>query len=213
VGAYFAGVYLPYSETWNGTTWTVHSIPGPAGGQFNGIACMSATSCIAVGTAGNLPLAEAWDGTSWTVLPTPLPAGAPDGDLTAVSCSSTTACLAVGVTTHATRPLAELWNGTSWIPHRTPHLASASRSGLNGVSCTHTGRCTAVGWQFVKPHQLPLAEHWNGTRFTVQATVYPPRSQLSDLFSVSCPSANICTAVGLAVTRTGQGIPLAEQSS
>jgi hypothetical protein len=65
------------------------------------VACTSANACTAVGaynTSTNvpLPLAERWNGSSWTVQPTPTPPNATASVLQAVSCTSATACTAVG---------------------------------------------------------------------------------------------------------------------
>ena len=61
----------------------------------------SATACKAVGyysnTSGtNAAAAENWNGTVWRIQPTPTPAGTMDSYLNGVSCTSVTACTAVG---------------------------------------------------------------------------------------------------------------------
>ena len=43
-----------------------------------------------------MTLAEVWDGSTWTVQSTPNPTGATSGSLYGVSCTSATACTAVG---------------------------------------------------------------------------------------------------------------------
>ena len=80
-----------------------------------------------------------------------------------------------------------------------PVTASASLSSarLNGVSCPSTGACTAVG-TFINSSNIdaPLAERWNGTKWTFQSTPNPAAATSSDLFGVSCTDADACTAVG-----------------
>jgi hypothetical protein len=83
------------------------------GAWFDGVSCVSATACVAVGqknikAADQLPLAERWNGRRWLIQSTP---GAPR--LIAVSCPSRTACAAIGVTDGA-----EAWNGKSWVRQR-----------------------------------------------------------------------------------------------
>ena len=70
---------------------------------MNGVSCTSATACTAVGIligyVGPIlaPVAEAWNGTSWTIQNTPTPSGAGyPSQFNAVSCTSATACRAVG---------------------------------------------------------------------------------------------------------------------
>ena len=46
-------VFHMLSERWNGTSWSKVAMPGPAAGQWNGIACPSPTNCIAVGFDGS----------------------------------------------------------------------------------------------------------------------------------------------------------------
>jgi hypothetical protein len=65
---------------------------------------------------------------AWTILPVPDPAG--NGSLNWVSCSSATACTAVGEAStsvsgnHVT--LAERWNGTAWAIQPTPGNPAAA---------------------------------------------------------------------------------------
>ena len=61
----------------------------------------SATACTAVGYAqdssGNsTALAEAWDGSHWSIQSTPAPTGGTDVLFDGVSCTTATACSAVG---------------------------------------------------------------------------------------------------------------------
>lgn len=52
------------ADRWTGTRWSLQSTPDPAAGtgELNGVACTSATACVAVGDGGNEPLAEAYSG-------------------------------------------------------------------------------------------------------------------------------------------------------
>ena len=65
------------TESWNGTKWTIRSVPEPTGGMVDnlfGVTCASAKSCVAVGSfateiSSSSPLAEtveAWNGTKWS---------------------------------------------------------------------------------------------------------------------------------------------------
>jgi hypothetical protein len=160
--------------------------------------------CTAVGyywySGVTVSLAEGWDGTSWTIQPTPNPSGATDSSLWGVSCTSATACTAVGAyetnaSTQTQVALAERWDGTAWTIQTTPNPTGARRSSLSGVSCTSATACTAVGnYKNSAGRQVTLAERWEGTRWTIQATPNPTGDD-PFLTGVSCTSAT-CTAVG-----------------
>ena len=83
--------------------WTIQAAPvadGATGGGLYGVSCPLTTVCTAVGVSvdgsGLGTLAEAWNGEKWQVEPTPNPTGASLSTLDAVSCTSATACMAVG---------------------------------------------------------------------------------------------------------------------
>ena len=72
---------------------------------------------------------------------------------------------------------------------------------LNGVSCVSSASCEAVGEASGSSINGTLAEHWDGSAWTVQAT--PTSGSDGDaLNSVSCVSATRCTAVGEATDAT-----------
>jgi hypothetical protein len=201
---------------------------------LTGVSCPSATDCMAVGwseangeSSVYYTLAEAWNGTSWTITPTPSPGDLGGGaELTAISCVSSTDCMAVGETetfqakTGRTvpHPLAESWNGTKWARVPTPKFAHTTAM-LNGVSCTAgagggPGRCTAVGSEGGPrdPTQFTLAESWNGTTWKFVSTPMPLTPGGTALNAVSCAEATDCIAVGYYGYSTGFGtsVSLAE---
>jgi hypothetical protein len=77
--------------------WAVQSTASPSDSTLDGASCSTASSCEAVGNSSSGVLAEQWNALAWTVQPTPSPGG-PNPLLTAVSCQSISACLAVGHT-------------------------------------------------------------------------------------------------------------------
>lgn len=162
-------------------------------------------------------LAERWTGTSWAIQPTPIPSGAGgDSDLSGISCTSATACTAVGSYINSTGhrvTLAERWNGTSWTVQPTPNPLGADSSDLKGVSCTSATACTAVGsytsYVGTEGTQATLAERWNGTSWTIQSTPTGADGRL--LEGVSCTSATACTAVGEYRNGAGAVVTLAER--
>src|SRR5262249_30483499 len=155
------------AERWNGTRWTIQTTSNPPQGNgfLSGVACTSATTCIAAGasnafTSSAKTLAERWNGTSWRIQTTPNPPQG-GGELAGVSCTAASACVAVGNSNAGT--LAEGWNGTRWSIQRTPPPAGAQFAFLNTVACTSPAACTATGAYFNSSGTAQtLAEHWNG---------------------------------------------------
>jgi hypothetical protein len=139
----------PLAETWNGVGWTIQNTPAsPSGGYgLAGVSCISARDCEAVGGAALAHWAfVVWDGNSWTLQPLQ---DAPSDQyhylLNAISCSSATACTAVGVAAGVLGyfgSLIAVWNGTVWTITR---LVYGDYEELNAVFCTSATACVIVG--------------------------------------------------------------------
>ena len=131
-------------------------------------------------------MAEVWNGSSWSPTPTPNPAGATQIEVEDVSCSSASACTAVGSYSEpgGRKPMALRWNGTAWSLQSVPVGSEDKSVELYDVSCfsdvTATS-CVAVG----KKSTGPFAERWNGTEWSVMTPVGS-----GNLTSVSCGSAS-----------------------
>jgi hypothetical protein len=197
---------VPVIEQWNGIAWSVVSnIPVPSGttnNSLSSVSCAGPTFCMAVGsdgpTASALPLIEQWNGTAWSVVPAVNPTGSTATTLSAVSCLSTTSCMAVGQGVVATNAvlLAESWNGTSWSTLSTPDPTGSTAASFGGVSCVTPTSCTAVGFDTVGANTLTLAEIWNGSTWTVQSTPNPAPGTAASLAAVTCTGSSNCVAVG-----------------
>ena len=198
----------PLVERWNGTSWAIQSVPAPAGipqAGFFAISCASARACTAVGaesssTGVTTPLAERWNGTSWVIQPISGPAGSLASELLAVSCPTAAACTAGGSELNSAQkpvPLAEGWNGTKWSAQAVPSPAGAVGAGFSGLSCSTPATCVAAGsYGNSSGAMVLLAEAWNGTKWSIQATPSPAGSTGSEFLAVSCSAAAACTAVG-----------------
>jgi hypothetical protein len=207
------------AESWNGTAWSVVPSPNPApnGDFLDGVSCVSATACTAVGSAGRKTLAESWNGTAWSVVPSPPDKSSTGTELRAVSCVSATACTAVGDYVQGSsgpKTLAESWNGTAWsvVPSPNPnrHRPGITEDYLFGVSCVSATDCTAVGQSARAGKSRKLVESWNGTAWSVVPLPSPARAMGSSLNGVSCVSATACTAVGEYANRAGSVRTLVE---
>jgi hypothetical protein len=205
----------PLVERWNGHSWSAQTLPFPDEAtlaELTGVSCPALHACLAVGdwlsfTTGHwAPIAERWDGSSWTLQTLPRPATAAgftrDTQPEAVSCSAPTACTTVGTFNDSSGnldTLAERFDGTSWSVQTTPTVSGTNADDLRGVSCPSASNCTAVGdaqVQGLNVTSQTLAEHWNGTSWSIQATPNPSGASFSLLNAVSCASRTRCTAVG-----------------
>lgn len=183
------------------TGWSVQRAPQPTRSDdawLRSVSCISMRDCMAVGwsSAGLVgdpaPLVEHWDGAKWSIQRTVIPAASGSGGaLLAVSCTPTSACVAVGslYTNSGARPLAERWDGSSWSIQRIPQLLGSDQ--FNGVSCVSSTDCVAVGYG-------QDAVRWDGHRWGAQNLhITGSRTMTSiGLTGVSCPSATTCAAVG-----------------
>ena len=163
----------PLGDLWNGSAWTLQTIPVPAGANtsaLSSVSCPTTTDCTAVGYEGlSDPLAENWNGTVWTLQTTP-----GTGELTGVSCPTTALCWAVGGTGSM---VAEEWNGSAWTLESLPTPTGASSTSLTGISCPSASDCVAVGrYTESQGGAMTLAEQWNGTAWTIMSTPNPSGS-------------------------------------
>lgn len=149
---------------------------------------------------------------TWRSQHVPRPTGS-IGYLNGVSCPSKRTCIAAGTwfRNGVQYTLAEHWDRSGWTIQPTPNPAGAMAT-LTSVSCTSVTNCTAVGYHsppIVGGEHL-LAEHWTGTRWTLQSIPEPTGASESELYAVSCGSATSCTAVGQYYPPGGGQLPLVE---
>jgi hypothetical protein len=204
-----SGVFRTLAERWNGHDWAIQRSANPGGAndtEFSSVSCPAVAACVAVGDYGvsstsQTMLAESWNGRRWSTQPTPVPAGAMDSDLAGASCSSGSACTAVGEylsSTDTSLALAERWNGRRWSTQPASNPQGALGGELVAVACHSATTCTAVGDFTNSTGDVEsLAERWNGKHWVIQPTAAPPGGGTSGaLVAVRCPSAASCIAVG-----------------
>jgi hypothetical protein len=102
------GVPAGLAEQWSGGRWIRQELPAPKGSQtdtLDGVACTDTGVCTAVGGSSqnryggrDQTLAVFWNGASWTLLTTPDRSRTSD-TLNAVTCVSSSTCVAVGEAT------------------------------------------------------------------------------------------------------------------
>jgi anti-sigma factor RsiW len=187
------GSYYPYGyptqtliEHWNGSRWSIIPSPnlGISGNLLSAVAAVSANDAWAVGSAGNETLVEHWNGTSWSIVTSPITLT--QAALNGVTAVSANDVWAVGYVDSNTIALAEQsdtliehWNGTRWsiapspdevsVPPNSAFSTVSASNILNAVSAVSADDIWAVGSAYGNaPHML--AEHWNGTRWSIVAT-------------------------------------------
>jgi hypothetical protein len=187
--------------------------------DLTSISCASAGNCGAVGTYNNdtnsndgvllTETAGTWTTGVKAALP---PNGAKDDqvDLNAVSCPSAASCAAVGdYVDHSGNirgllltQTAGVWsNGLeAALPANATSAAPNQLNGLNSVSCASPGNCSAVGSYRDKsdtPEGLMVNEISGSWTTGVEAVMRKHAPYVAGyLTSVSCSSAEYCSAVG-----------------
>ena len=203
---------------WNGKTWSIRHVPSPqkAQSELLGVSCPSKTDCFAVGnwTADNgkrntYPLLERWNGSRWSMRPTAEPYGSVNQvELDSISCTSQTACTAVGVGgDNNADAVAERWNGKEWSVQKL-RLANQGWDSLDNydVSCASSSLCAAVGQAEAGMYDSfsywSITEIWNGERWGHSFVTTGDFTPAGDgLYGVSCATTTSCLAVGNDVRR------------
>jgi hypothetical protein len=205
VGDYFDssnGSTLPTAESWNGTKWSLVTVPFPAGSTdayLAAVSCASATSCQASGASMESTLAEGWNGSAWSIEPSPNPNPARPNVLTGMACPAAGSCWAVGYffPTDFSGTLTEKWNGTKWAVVHTPSSGSGE---LIGDACATTSACIAVG---ISNKLFAIGQQWNGTSWVTATPKKPSGATSSELNGAACTKATACVAVGTDTTASG----------
>jgi hypothetical protein len=130
------------------------------------VSCTGPTACTAVGsynvTSGTKALVERWNGSAWAIQAPPAPTGTVT-QLEAVSCTTSTDCVAVGKQHPvglSSATLVEQWNGTTWTIVPSPNRPGTSFDILLGVSCATSTNCKAVGWAASILYDFTIIEHY-----------------------------------------------------
>ena len=142
---------------------------------------------------------------TWTVATLPVPSGATSLSLISVSCTSSTACVAVGGTgsSVATETLA----GGKWSVATLPLPSGASSPVLISVSCPSSSDCVAVGHDTSGGATVPLAYTFSSGTWQVDTESMPSGATSAYLTGVSCVTSTQCYAVGTASTGPFDMIP------
>jgi hypothetical protein len=165
----------------------------------NWIAGRRPTNALAFAVVGALLVLTAVnvDAAGWTVVPSPNKGTS--SSLSAVSCTNSSVCVAVGVSStapSAEKTLSETWNGTTMAVVPSPPSGSNTEIELNGISCSSASFCIAVGRVFKSGGDQILSEKWNGSTWSQLTSPTMGPDAFVDVNGVSCKSPTFCMAVG-----------------
>jgi hypothetical protein len=163
-------------EHWDGTSWSVASIPDPSGTEsLSRVEAVSARDVWAVGTrspafAPARPFAMHWNGFTWSIVPVPTVRGKTTilNDLAVVS---TNDVWAAGSSFNSSIPslsstLTEHWDGTRWNIVKSADTGGDNADELTAVASIASNDIWTVS-TYVDNGEKTLTEHWDGSRWTI----------------------------------------------
>jgi hypothetical protein len=187
----YAGSETPLMEHFNGQSWSIVSVPG--GGYLGALAATGPNDVWAVGGGNSGPVVEHFNGSQWSLVSIPHPSGGYLDDVTALSPTNVWAVGSQGLS--ATRTLVMHYDGKSWtvVPSPNPSERADADNDLRGVAAVGPNDIWAVGMyqneQTAIHQHRTLAEHWNGTSWTIAASPAPGHS--SELNAVVAPAKSL----------------------
>ncbi|MDQ1360671.1 MAG: hypothetical protein QOJ44_1048, partial [Acidimicrobiaceae bacterium] len=207
------------AEHWDGSAWSIVATQNTSASQSNilhVVTCVTSSDCWAVGSAAtaivgaNQTLAEHWDGSAWSIVATQNTSPSQGNYLDGVACVTSSDCWALGYATTGThgayQTLAEHWDGSAWSIVATQNTSPSLSNALYGATCVTSSDCWAVGDASTGGTEgayQTLAEHWDGSAWSIVATQNTSPSQSNALYEVTCVTSSDCWAVGFATTGTG----------
>lgn len=172
------------------------------GSDLSDVACTSSTACVAVGDDANgQPLVLIGDPATWGAAQArEVTLGSAFGDgfgLFSISCTSATACVAVG-TDGNFQPLVLAGNPATWGAAQAREIMAGVAGGtLWSVACTSVSSCVAVGDDV---NQTPFVLSGDPSTWTSaqlhRLSLGPTFGSGGGLNAVACASASSCLAVG-----------------
>jgi len=190
---------------WSWSTTKVVSPDGSGGGVLYGVACPTATTCVAVGQDNDdqsIATSGTYSSSSWSWTSSEVLSSESSGFsvLNSVACPETNTCIAVGEDNSAKSVYTigtEVAGAWSWS---TPAEITPDSSGygtLYSVSCASPVACVAVGEDGGSQAIVTSASRSGSTwTWTNSSTVASDTTGEGLLASVDCPTPTVCVAVG-----------------
>lgn len=164
---------FPLIEHWNGSAWTVQTIPSvPPGSnsQIGALAASSSNNVWAVGTTalqgakGPTPLLLHWNGSSWTQVAIP----ENGAQIDCVTVSGNTVYIGGSDETTNALLMSSSDEGVTWHVYPLPTLEHPAQ--INSVDVGSADNVWMGGFQ----GNFPLILHWNGSKWISSGGVMPP---------------------------------------
>jgi hypothetical protein len=200
------GVYQTLMETLSGGSWSLTEGPDTSTTESNylsGVSCTSSTSCVAVGNYFNgtnsQNLIVTLSGTTWSITTSPDTSTSDFDVLYAVSCTSSTSCVAVGFYSSGSpyQTIMLTLSGTSWTLTEGPDTSTSDYDQLYGVSCTSSTSCVAIGFSTTGSGvSQTLIETLSGGSWSLTSSPDTSTTENNYLSGVSCTSSTSCVTVG-----------------
>lgn len=212
-GDYEGSYFTEYTvvEHWNGHRWEIAKALNPSvkydQNYLYGVSALPNGTVWAVGTwdsakAGYVSLVEEATGRTWKEVPSPNSDDGYESILNSVDAQSEKSVWAIGdyaVTNVEDFPLSEHWDGQSWsiVPISAP--SNATNSQLTSVSFNGKDEGLAIGYfqnGIPASAYFPLAESWNGSKWSESSPLIPNKSASTNLRSVAFAGKDSAWAVG-----------------
>jgi hypothetical protein len=199
------------AERWNGHRWSIAKTIDPSlkydQNYSYGISALPDGTEWTVGTwdsakNGYESLVEEANGRTWRQVPSPNSPNGYESILNAVEAHSVDSAWAAGyyaVTNAVGFPLTEHWDGKRWSIVAISAPANATNADLTSVSTYGKKEAITLGYyQEGAPASayFPLAEVWDGTRWSQSIPLVPARSTSTDLTSIALSGKYSAWAVG-----------------
>lgn len=155
------------AERWNGQHWKRLSTPTLAKSTqpwLEGVSCVSAGHCVAVGGAPDHSLILLWQSGRFTrqqAAAAPPHSAAPL--LTGVSCRTVAFCMATGTSEFPAGYRAERWDGSSWTMASMPGGGTSDNFDVMKISCPTTSMCLAAGMYQHRHREHVVIDRWTAS--------------------------------------------------
>jgi hypothetical protein len=209
-------VQLIAPGSWNGFSGEAsHNPPGATWSDFAYVSCPDESFCMLMGARGTahktgkgkLDYVEHANVYKFTLgkisgskisrVSIPDPLNAHQAELAAVSCPTTSNCMAVGnATTVSGRslPFYALRTAGTWLIKPVPQAKAGYVEALQSVHCTAPGYCIVVGDLAGRKSSTAFAARYVKGRWSVMRTA--SRAEAA-FFDISCATPTYCVAVGV----------------
>jgi RHS repeat-associated protein len=183
--------YLPIAATWNGTSWSLMTIPSITTNSNSvlwGVSCVSSSECVAVGNFEDATTSTwydvlEWNGGSWVEED---PVAYATSFLWGAECQNVTSCIAVGGQ-YGGDGMGEIEqeNAGTWS------IVSSPAASVRGVRCVTASFCMAVGYN---GSDTTFTDEWNGSAWNPVSAPNPGTTD--ELFTIDCATTSMCFAGG-----------------